>query len=274
MARKYVNPAKSAPIDDQVLAQARVKAEAAAARLREAERGDPVAPGWSDEFEAATTAARATARRVEALEQLRAAQLERNGERATRVRSAQKDLASMATALATSRDAVAAAAAEHLRQLAALASAAEGHNAQLAEARSRVAELGLRVDNPVGDGAEHNEGILGDAGLRAGGVDWIPIPAAGIVAHALRQVYASAGPLHPLSQVGRYSFRPHEVESRADGLRVPSLSDAGATAPEAPPRAIPRGAPVADLLPPREDVPANVNVSGFERAPRRGRAAR
>ena len=92
MARKYVNPAKSAPVDDQVLTEARTKAEAAAARLREAERGDPLSPGWDAEYEAATTAARAAARRVEAIEQLRAAQLERGGQRAAAVKSAQKDL--------------------------------------------------------------------------------------------------------------------------------------------------------------------------------------
>ena len=87
MARKYVNPAKSASVDDQVLAEARTKAEAAAARLREAERADPLAPSWPAEYEAATTAARAASRRVEALEQLRAAQLERGGQRATAVKA-------------------------------------------------------------------------------------------------------------------------------------------------------------------------------------------
>ena len=144
MARKYVNPAKSAPpVDDKLLDEARAKAEVTAARLREAERGDPLAPSWPAEYEAATAAARATSRRVEALEQLRAAQLERGGQRAAAVKSAQKDLAAKGTALATSRDAVAAAAAEHLRSLAALAAATEGHNALLSQSRARLAGAGL-----------------------------------------------------------------------------------------------------------------------------------
>jgi hypothetical protein len=96
----------------------------------EAERGDPLAPSWPAEYESAAAAVRAASRRVEALEQLRAAQLERDGQRAAAVKSAQKDLAGMATVLSASRDQVAAAAAEHLRSLAALASAAAEHNAR------------------------------------------------------------------------------------------------------------------------------------------------
>ena len=273
MARKYINPVKSPPVDDQVLTEARTRAETAAARLREAERGDPLAPSWPAEYEAATTAARAASRRVDAIEALRAAQLERGGQRAAAVKSAAKDLAGMATALATSRDQVAAAAAEHLRQLAALASAAEGHNALLAQSRARLAELGLRVrDNLVDDGAEHGEGVLDGPGLRAGGTDWTPVPGAGVVAHALRQVYGREGSLHPLAEVGKFTWRPHEVEARADDLRVPSLADAGAVAPEAPPRAIARGTPLADVLPARES-PAG-DVSGFVRSPRHERKTR
>ena len=64
MARKYVNPAKSAPpVDGKLLDEARAKAEVTAAQLREAERGDPLAPSWPAEYEAATAAARAASRR-------------------------------------------------------------------------------------------------------------------------------------------------------------------------------------------------------------------
>ena len=273
MARKYVNPAKSAPVDDQVLTEARTKAEAAAARLREAERGDPLSPGWDAEYEAATTAARAATRRVEAIEQLRAAQLERGGQRAAAVKSAAKDLQAVEASLSTSRDAVAAAAAEHLRSLATLAGAAAEHNARLAEGRARLAELGLRVrDDLVDDGAEHGEGVLDGPGLRAGGVDWLPIAPGGVTAHALRQVFGGESPLHPLAEVGKFTWRAHEVEARADGLRVPSLSDAGAVAPEVLPRAIARGTPLADVLPARES-PAG-DVSGFVRSPRHERKTR
>ncbi len=274
MARKYVNPAKSAPsVDDKLLDEARAKAEVAGARLREAEHGDPLSPGWDAEYESAVAAARAASRRVGALEQLRAAQLERGGQREATVKASAKDLKAIAAGLSASRDQIAAAAAEHLRSLAALAATASEHNSRLSEARGRVAELGLRVrDDLVDDGAEHAEGVLDGPGLRAEGIDWLPVPGAGVVAHALRQVYGRESPLHPLAEVGRYTWRPHEIGARPDGLKVPTLADAGAVAPEAPPRAIPRSTPVADLAPPRE-TPAR-DVSGFVRAPRHERKTR
>ena len=276
MARKYVTPASpAATVTDDLLEQARARADAAAARLRAAEQADPAAAGWESEYEAASAAVRATSRRVEALEQLRAAQVERGGKRAALVKSHAADLKAMAAALGASRDQVAAAAAEHLRTLAALASAAAEHNARLAESRARLAELGLRVrDDLVDDGAEHAEGVLDGPGVRAGGVDWTPVPPGGIVAHGLRQVFGQETPLHPLAEVGRFTWRAHEVEHRADGLNVPTLADAGAVAPEAPPRAVARSAPLSDVLPAREAVPAGADVSGYEPASRRGRAAR
>jgi hypothetical protein len=149
------------------------------------------------------------------------------------VKAAAGDLKSMSVSLAVSRDAVAAAANEHLRTLAALAVAAEGHNALLATSRARPAELGLAVRDDlvdVDDGQEHAEGAL-ERGLRAGGVDWIPVDAAGLTAHAARQVFASYGPLHPLAEVGKYTWRPFEVEQRADGLKVPALTSAVPAAP-------------------------------------------
>lgn len=277
MARKYVNPAGSVtPVTDKLLIEARARAEAAAARFRQAEHADPLASGWDAEFESATMAARATARRVEALEQARAAQIERGGKRDAALKSAAGDLKSIASGLTATRDAVAAAAAQHLKSLAALAVAEQAHNALLAQSRARLAELGLRVrDDLVDDGGEHAEGVLDSHGLRAGGTDWTPIPAAGVVAHGLRQVFGHENTLHPLSQVGRFTWRAHEVESRPDELRVPTLADAGVVPPETMPRVIARSAPLADVLPPREDVPGHVNVSGYEpAAPRRGRTAR
>ena len=271
MARHYVKkPADPVtPVTDPVLTEARARAALATARLQGAEHADPAAPGWAAEYEAASAAVRATSRRVEALEQLRAAQVERGGQRAAAVKSSAKDLAGMAASLAASRDQVAAAAAEHLRALAALASAAAEHNARLAEARAKLAATGLRVhDDLVDDGQEHAEGILDGPGLRAGGTDFTVIPAGGIVAHALRQVFAGEGPMHPLAQAGRYTWRAHEVEGRADGLVVPTLAGAGAVAPEVPVRTVARGAPLSDVMPPREDVPAGTNVSGYHPAPR------
>ena len=271
MARKYVNPAKSAAsVDDRALDEARTRTESAAARLRAAERGDPLAPGWDTEYEVASASAKAAFRRLEALEAARAAQLERDGKRADAAKAAQKDIAAIEAALTASRDQVGALAAEHLRQLAALAAAAEGHNALLAQSRARLAELGLRVrDDLVDEHAEHDEGVLDGPGLRAGGVDWTPVPAAGVVAHSLREVFGAAGPLHPLAEVGKYAWRPHEVEARPDGLRVPTLADTGAVAPEAPPRVIARGTPIADVMPAREA--ASGDVSGYQPAPRRER---
>ena len=276
MARKYVNPAGSVtPVTDKLLIEARARAEAAAARLRQAEHADPLASGWDAEFESATMAARATARRVESLEQARAAQIERGGKRDAALKSAAGDLKSIASGLTATRDAVAAAAAQHLKSLAALAVAEQAHNALLAQSRARLAELGLRVrDDLVDDGAEHAEGVL-DNGLRAEGTDWTSLPAGAVTAHALRLVYGDCGPLHPLSAVGRYRWRAHEVEQRPDELRVPALADVDALAPEPPPRVIARGARLADVLPPPEDVPGNADVSGYQpAAPRRGRTAR
>ena len=277
MARKYVsNPAGSVtPVTDQLLTEARGLAEAAAARLREAEHADPSAPGWGTAYESAAAAVRATSRRVEALEQLRAAQVERGGQRAAAVKAAAADLKAIEAGLSASRDKVAAAAARHLKATAELATAAEAHNALLADGRARLASAGLQVRDPLADGgAEHAEGVLDGPGLRAGGVDWIPVPGAGIVAHGLREVFGGESPLHPLAEVGRYTWRPHEVERRADGLKVPTLADAGAVAPAAPPRAAARSAPLSDVLPPREAAPAGADVSGYEPASRRGRAAR
>lgn len=273
MARRYLKESAPTATDD-MLEQARARAEAASARLREAERADPAAAAWESEYEAAAAAVRATSRRVEALESLRAAQTERGGKRATAVKSAAKDLAAMAATLGASRDRVAAAAGEHLRAAAALTSVVAEHNALLAESRARLAELGLRVhDDLVDDGAEHAEGILDGPGLRAGGIDWTPVPSGGIVAHGLRQVFGAETRLHPLAEVGKFTWRPHEVERRADGLNVPTLADAGAVAAEVAPVAVARSAPLADVLPPREGVPAGADVSGYIRAPRHGRVA-
>ena len=98
------------------------------------------------------------------------------------------------------------------------------------------------------------------------------MPAAGVVAHGLRQVFGAAGPLHPLAEVGRFTWRAHEVEARADGLKVPTLADAGAAVPEAPPRVTARATPLADVVPPRE-APSG-DVSGYQRAPRHERKTR
>src|SRR5690348_383999 len=241
VARKYVNPNRSAAlVTAEAVEAARERAAAAAGRLREAEQSDPTSPGWDAEYDAASTAARAAERRLEALESLRAAQIERGGQRDAAVRSASKALAAAAKELTASRDRVADAARKHLAALADLAGAVGDHNATLAAHRAAVASLGLAVrDDLVAEGDEHGEGTLDGGGLRAGGVDWIPVPAGGLEAHALRLVFAGFGPQHPLSQVGKYVWRPFEVDQRADSLRVPSLKEAGAAAAPAPPRYTP-----------------------------------
>ena len=226
-------------------------------------------PGWESEYEAASAAVRAASRRVEALEQLRAAQVERGGKREAAVKAAAGDLEAIEAGLSASRDKVAAAAARHLKATAELATAAAAHNALLAEGRARLASAGLQVRDPLADGgAEHAEGVLDGPGLRVAGVDWIPVPGAGLVAHGVRQVFGGESPLHPLAQVGKFTVAPLMRSSTGpDGLRVPSLADVGAVAPEAPRRAVARTAPLADVLPAREAVPAGADVSGFE--PRR-----
>lgn len=218
-------------------------------------------------------AAQAASRRVEALERLRAAQLERGGKRDAAVKAAAGDLKSIAAGLAATRDAVAAAAAAHLKALAALAMATDQHNARLAEGRALLAERGLRVrDDLVDEGLEHAEGCLDSQGMRAGNVDWTPVPAAGIAAHALRLVFAGFGPLHPLAQIGKYTWRPFEVEGRPDKLRVPALADVGARIPPGPSRAVmPERLSVAETVArPPESLPG-----GYYRdpPPRRAKAA-
>ena len=72
--------------------------------------------------------------------------------------------------------------------------------------------------------------------------------------------------------VGKYSWRAYEVEHRADGLKVPTLADAGAAVPEAPNTGPVRRALIADIMPPRETAPGG-NPSGYERGPRLKMAA-
>src|SRR5215472_10314790 len=102
--------------------------------------------------------------------------------------------------------------------------AADVHNKALAAAQARLSELGLRVrDDLLPEDAEHGEGVL-ERGVRADGTDWIPVDPAGVLAHALRLVFASYGRGHLMADIGRYRWRPHEVEARADGLKVPALT--------------------------------------------------
>ena len=99
MARHYAkNPATT--VSDGLLEQARARAEAAAARLREVEHGDPASASWPAEYEAASAAARAASRRVDALEQLHAAQVERGGQRAAAVKAHAADLKAIEAGLA------------------------------------------------------------------------------------------------------------------------------------------------------------------------------
>jgi hypothetical protein len=271
VARKYVNPNRPVQphVSEQMLTQARASAAAAAAVVREAELADPAQPGWDAGLAAAETAARAAAKRVEMLEAAAAAQLERVGQRDAAARAAAADLESIAAGLAASRDAVAAAAGAHLRALADLARAVDEHNIKLAEGRAHVAGLGLAVrDDLIGEDQEHAEGTL-DRGVRAAGTDWTPIPAAGVVTHALRQVFGREGPLHPLAQVGQYTWRPFEVEARPDRLKVPGLDDVGAVLPPDPVRPVARPAPLSAL----GSMSAAEDAIGADGGRRRGKVA-
>lgn len=243
MARKYVNPAakSSVSVTDTALAEARDRVTAAAERLHDAEAADPTLPSWDADYERALTAHRAAERRLTALEHLRANQVERGGDRAAAVKAT--PLAAMASGLSASRDMVAEAAAAHLKALAALAKAVDDHNALLAGHRAKVAAAGLQLrDDLVAEDETHGEGVFELGGLRAGGVSWTPIPPGAVESRALQAVFAGAGQLHPMRQAGR-AWRPHEVDRRPDGLRVPTLEDVEA----APAAAAPRPAPAKRL---------------------------
>jgi hypothetical protein len=233
-----VNPNRPASlVTDAALDEARGRVAAAVERLREAEQADPVMSGWDAEYDAAATAARAAERRLEALERLRAAQVERGGKREAAVQAAAPDLAEAAKVLTASRERVADAARQHLQALAGLAAAVDSHNQLLAGQRAKVAGLGLAVrDDLVDEHGEHGEGVLDRAGLRAGDTDWTPVQPGSLEAHALRLVFDAYSPMHPLAGVGKYQWRPHEVEARADGLRVPGLGDVRSGPPPVPPR--------------------------------------
>lgn len=261
MVRKNNNSARSATVvPDALLDEARNRAEAAAARLRDA---DPLAPGWDDQYAAAAAAARAADRRLAAVEALRAAQVERGGQRAKAAAAAKVELDAMAAALGASRDQVAAAAAEHLRALAGLAGTTAEHNALLARSRARLAELGLRTrDDLVAAPAEHDEGVLDSGqGLRAGGVNWTAIPAPGIAAHALREVFTDG--FRGAFQATRFDYRAHEVERRPDGLAVPELAYVGAVRAAAPPQPV---------MPPRASIADMTTLPGQSAAGRPGAA--
>ncbi len=239
-------------------------------RLRAAEHGDPTRPGWDSEYESAANAVRATSRRVEGLERLRAAQVERGGKRETAVKEAAGDLKAIAAALSASRDQVAAATAEHLRALAALATAAAAHNALLAEGRARIAPAGLRVrDDLLDEGQEHAEGVHDGPALRAAGTDWSTRSRrAASSPTRCGSVFADAGPRHPLAAFGKYLWRSFEVEAGPDGLKVPTLKNAGATLPPVPPRPVMPERPSArDLVAP----PVLAREGGYYRRARRDR---
>jgi hypothetical protein len=221
-----VNPAKSvAQVTEKTLDEAQQRLADARERLREAEQGDPSMAGWDHEYDQASAAVRVCERRLEALTSLRAAQLERSGKRDATVKAAAKDLATMATALAGSRDQVAAAAAAHLKALADLKALTDAHN-QLLITRATVATLGLAVRDDlvdVDEGQEHPEGTMDGGGLRAGGVNWTPVPAPGLVAGALLAVFGVfRGPFASL----RHAWPAHQTTTRPDGLHLPSLQDA------------------------------------------------
>jgi hypothetical protein len=220
MARKYINPNRPALVADEALEEARQRAQAAAERLHTVEQADPLAPVWDGEYEAATIAARVAQRRLEALESLRARQVERSGQRAAAVKKA--GLYGIATALAASRDQVSAASRQHLASAASLASAVDEHNRQLAQHRAHLAELGLAVvDDLLDEGQQHDEGTVDGGGLRAGGTTWTPVPPPGVALHALLLVFDGPGGFQGPFAFMRAWWPAHMLTSRPDGLAIP-----------------------------------------------------
>lgn len=240
IARKYATAPKVTP---GAVETARKAADDAAAALAALEHGDPSAEDWAARYAAARAAHAAAARRAELTESARAAQVERAGQRAETVKNARADLEKMTAELTASRDKAAAAAAGHLRALAILATACDAHNRLVADCRAALASLGLMASDETLDGAvRHGEGAHGGAfgtGLRAGNVDWTPVPAAGVVGHALHQVL----PEHDLRGIGT-RWMAGEVTGRPDQLHVPSLEDVGATVPAPEPAIWPRRATI------------------------------
>jgi hypothetical protein len=181
------------------------------------------------------------------LERLRAAQIERGGER--EAVAAAVDQAAIAARLGASRDQVSAEWAGLLRAVASFTRAGEAHNQALAAERDQLAGAGLLVrDDLCAPEEEHAEGAL-DAldggGVRAAGTDWLPVPVPGFVMYALRQVFAGHGPGHPLAEIGKYGWRSWQVEDRTDGLKAPVLKD---PLPVPPRPAQPSVMSVRDLL--------------------------
>lgn len=232
MARQYANPAT----EDRV-SEAQQRLDAAREQLRSAEAADPLAAGWEARYERASTAVRACERRLTALETLRAAQLERGGQRDAAVQAAAKELAATAKSLAASRDQVAGTWAVFLKAAAALQADSAAHNGNLSAARSMLAAKGLAVRDDLVDvdsGAEHAEGSLDSGGVRLGGVDWTPVNVKALIVHALVE---ATGKFHGPFSGMRGSCPPHQVTSRPDQLAVPVLAQAGpAAAPAAGPQ--------------------------------------
>lgn len=251
MARKYVNPSGPRLVTADQITSAQAELAQAKQELAEIAEGDVTARGWAGAYETAAIAERAAQRRLDTIEQLHAAQVERTGKRAATVKTAAPEVKAMAEALTASRDAVAEAAVAHLRALAALATAAEAHNALVDASRSRMAELGLSVLDSL-TGQRHDSGTLGDqhfgSGLRIAGTDWTHVPAAGFTAHAIRQVFTGLPPRNPLHKVGQYWWGPSEVAERRDGLAVPTLESAKCTAPVPPELPQFRMASIRDLM--------------------------
>jgi hypothetical protein len=180
---------------------------------------------WSGAGKQQAAAEHAARERLEGLLQLRADQEAQESRRVATLKEAGPELSAMASQLAATRDTIAAAAIGHLRALSALAVAADAHNEAVAAGRARLTELGLSGEHDIPEGVIYR-------GARVGGTDWLPIAAGAIVAHALRQVFESAGAGHPLYQAGRYAWTPDEVYGRRDGLVMPTLQSAGATVPQ------------------------------------------
>jgi len=226
MARQYASHPSAHKVTDEQLEQARERAQITQENLREASTADPLEPGWDSRYQAAQDAHRMTARRLEALESLRAAQIERTGARSDLVTNSARLFKEVSDSLTSSRDAISAAAQEHMDSTAKLVLAVNEHNANLKSAHDQFAGMGLRVrDDLIEDGADHDEGCHDSQGVRVSGTDWTPVPADGVAAHALTRVFAvTDGPYNTFVRLGLL-WRDYQVTARCDHLEMPDVPE-------------------------------------------------
>jgi len=244
MARKYASHPAAHPVKDEQLEEARKRVREAEERLRDAQSDDPLDPSWTARYEHAQQVHNIMAARLAALQAVRAAQVERQGKRAETVAKNQDTFKDISASLTATRDAIAAAAVKHMQATAELVQATEAHNQNLKDQHDRMAELGLRIRDDLLEGQpDHPEGChdnLSGQGITLLGTTWMPVPAGGVVTHALVGVFAvTRGQHHEFAGLG-YRYPAHQVTSRVDGLVLPEVPAGLKTPPLVPSAEFPR----------------------------------